>query len=1293
MVAGTRLGDGVTGDAALIAAVRTGDAASFGTLYERHAGAAWVVARQYTDSRADADDVVADAFTAVHAALQNGNGPESAFRAYLFTVVRRTAADRREKARRVTPTDDLATLERGTALAGTAEEPALEGFERGVVARAFHSLPERWQAVLWHSEVEGLTPAQIAPVLGLTANGVAALAYRAREGLRQAYLQQHLQDPLDESCRTVAGKLGSYVRGGLGTRENAQVEKHLDGCGDCRALVLELGDVNHGMRAVIAPLVLGLVGVGALAHLLPVGGGLAAGVAAAGTSGAGAGAGSAGAAGAGGAAAGTAAVTGTTAAVGAGAGAAGAGAAAGGVAAFLGAIPLGAAAIAAGAVAVAAIAAVGVYGLLGSEDEPVAAPSPSISTPAPSETPTTAPTPTPSAPAPTPTPSPSAVPDLDRGTLLADDEADDADETTTRPAPRPTVAPTTDPGTDPTVAPPPAPAPPAVSVEVPADGLVLAAGLAGQELAFGVRNSGGTVATDLVAEVTLPTGVTVDGIAAAAVEGLGGGGFAVMAAQGWVCDGGSPVVHCTLARLAPASVAQLALKVSIDETFDGLDAQVGLRVNGAGLTYRSPGIPVRIHAAPARLALRSQPAPLTLHSGRAQQLDLDLANVGGSPLGSTAATATLQLPTGLAWAVAPGSAPWACADGAGRTVTCSLDRIAARAAAPLSLLLTAREPGEVGTHVIGLDLRPTGSRTPEHLTVPFDVVRPARLGVDGPATAALARGRGLGAALTVGNAGDVPAAGIVARLTRPAGTTWPAAPVDGWACGPTDGVDLTCTRDDLPPGQSVALAVRVDPDAGSVGALGDLVVRVEAPGADPAAEHRVALTATAPVLTVAEPIVTLAKDATTGTVSFAVSSAGGVAAADAETVVATLTLPAALTVTDLGGPTSKWCEQVDLRHIRCAVGQLPAGATIDALVNVRWSGSAEGHVVAVASAPGAAQVSASSRVRTSSAGLSPRGRFEGGWAVTEVGAPLLTCRTSLTTCVPALQNGDRDNNSFDMVELDEGPDLPDATGERPAVRVSSATQLDVPAGREIAFAGLYWSANIGPGDTWSGDPAVVRLRGPATAYRTLKADPTDVRVVGDNAGRQYYQAFVDVTDQVAAEGAGRWSVADAAVRATRNDPNRSYYAGWALVVVYADPGTDATVTVYDGGAWIGTSSEPPVFEFAAEARTTARIGVVGWEGDRTAVGDRLLLDGVRPLVPERWDGTTPASGANNAFDSTARGWRWSNSLGTDAKGFAPAVLSGDVSSLTATTNGDQYLIGVVTLRTQPVTTSTPADAR
>ena len=89
-----------------------------------------------------------------------------------------------------------------------------------MIARAFASLPERWQAVLWHTEIEGARPAEVASLLGLTANGVAALAHRAREGLRQAYLQMHMSGAVRDECRPVAAKLGAYVRGGLtsGTR-------------------------------------------------------------------------------------------------------------------------------------------------------------------------------------------------------------------------------------------------------------------------------------------------------------------------------------------------------------------------------------------------------------------------------------------------------------------------------------------------------------------------------------------------------------------------------------------------------------------------------------------------------------------------------------------------------------------------------------------------------------------------------------------------------------------------------------------------------------------------------------------------------------------------------------------------------------------------------------------------------------------------------------------------------------------------------------------------------------------
>ncbi len=119
------------------------------------------------------------------------------------------------------------------------------GPERSPAAAAFDLLPERWQAVLWHTEVEGRSPAEVAPLLGLTPNGVTALAYRAREGLRQAYLQVHLQDVTDDRCRAVVDRLGA--RSGLSKRERLQIEAHLDGCTRCRTMADELADVNAGL--------------------------------------------------------------------------------------------------------------------------------------------------------------------------------------------------------------------------------------------------------------------------------------------------------------------------------------------------------------------------------------------------------------------------------------------------------------------------------------------------------------------------------------------------------------------------------------------------------------------------------------------------------------------------------------------------------------------------------------------------------------------------------------------------------------------------------------------------------------------------------------------------------------------------------------------------------------------------------------------------------------------------------------------------------------------------------------
>ncbi|RBQ21406.1 hypothetical protein DP939_01440 [Spongiactinospora rosea] len=255
-------------DAELLESVRTGKAAAFGVLYQRHVSAARCLAKQLVSSPAEADDVVAETFAKILDLVRRGGGPEIALRPYLLTALRRTVYDRSRGQSRQVPTDDMEAHDPGVPFV----DPALTGLERSLVARAFMSLPDRWRMVLWHTEVENARAADLAPLLGLTPNAVAALAYRAREGLRQAYLQMHLGDLPRQGCRPVVAKMGAYVRGGLPKRESRIVDEHVASCAECHAIFIELNDVNEGMRLVVGPLVAGPALMGYVAALGKAGG-------------------------------------------------------------------------------------------------------------------------------------------------------------------------------------------------------------------------------------------------------------------------------------------------------------------------------------------------------------------------------------------------------------------------------------------------------------------------------------------------------------------------------------------------------------------------------------------------------------------------------------------------------------------------------------------------------------------------------------------------------------------------------------------------------------------------------------------------------------------------------------------------------------------------------------------------------------------------------------------------------------------------------------------------------------
>jgi RNA polymerase sigma factor (sigma-70 family) len=228
-------------DTDLLTAVRSGDTAAYGVLYERHRSAARALAYGLVRDPTDADDLVAETFAKILASLRAGRGPLVAFRAYLHTTLRHVCYHRARRDRRLEFTDDLTRYDEGEPFL----DPALDRLERTYAAQAFRALPDRWRDVLWRTEVEGASPAEVAPQLGLTPNAVAVLAHRAREGLRRLYLQQHVADAEPPECRWTGDRLGKHVRGRMAPRAAARLETHLTYCAGCRRRHAEITEIDQ----------------------------------------------------------------------------------------------------------------------------------------------------------------------------------------------------------------------------------------------------------------------------------------------------------------------------------------------------------------------------------------------------------------------------------------------------------------------------------------------------------------------------------------------------------------------------------------------------------------------------------------------------------------------------------------------------------------------------------------------------------------------------------------------------------------------------------------------------------------------------------------------------------------------------------------------------------------------------------------------------------------------------------------------------------------------------------------
>ena len=200
-----------------------------------------------------AEELVAESFARVLAQLRAGRGPRDNFRAYLHVTIRNGFRDSLRGPREAPVSDQPWLLDD----AQPSAEELVEDLEDNTASLAFATLPETWQKVLWHVEVEGRKPGEVADLLGMRAGAVSSLAHRAREGLRRASLDQHVVATTAlADCSWTRQRLSQDVRGDLGSRAEEKVADHIGSCEECLAAYLQVERVNRKLAAWIFPVVL-----------------------------------------------------------------------------------------------------------------------------------------------------------------------------------------------------------------------------------------------------------------------------------------------------------------------------------------------------------------------------------------------------------------------------------------------------------------------------------------------------------------------------------------------------------------------------------------------------------------------------------------------------------------------------------------------------------------------------------------------------------------------------------------------------------------------------------------------------------------------------------------------------------------------------------------------------------------------------------------------------------------------------------------------------------------------------
>jgi RNA polymerase sigma-70 factor, ECF subfamily len=180
-------------DRALIEQARTGDAAAFRLLVQRHQRRAFAIALGLVRDENDAREIVQEAFLRVYRGLDAFHGGSSFF-TWLYRIVTNLSIDLMRK-----PARREAELDEGRQRQDESEIPLLARIDRADpldavrrneiqvrIQAALHALPPYHRGVILMREVEGMSYEEMAEAMQVSKGTIMSRLFHARQKLQRA---------------------------------------------------------------------------------------------------------------------------------------------------------------------------------------------------------------------------------------------------------------------------------------------------------------------------------------------------------------------------------------------------------------------------------------------------------------------------------------------------------------------------------------------------------------------------------------------------------------------------------------------------------------------------------------------------------------------------------------------------------------------------------------------------------------------------------------------------------------------------------------------------------------------------------------------------------------------------------------------------------------------------------------------------------------------------------------------------------------------------------------------------